>query len=224
MCGAPLEYYTESRRLTCEICKKEKKANAACLNGHFVCDSCHIEGSAKIISFLQNSSEKDPTSLLIEIMNMPEVHMHGPEHHAIVACVLLTAAKNCGADFKLAPALYEAWQRGSEVPGGTCGMYGVCGAAAGAGAFASVLLESTPLNEEQWSFPIELASKCLHKIAQIGGPRCCKRTSRLSIETAAEMMSEKLGIEIPTSRPSCTFYKKNNECILAKCPYFPKKK
>ena len=27
---------------------------------------------------------------------LPDVHLHGPEHHGVVPCVLLTAYRNCG--------------------------------------------------------------------------------------------------------------------------------
>lgn len=63
-----------------------------CENSHFICDACHSYGTyAPVIAALRDSTEKDALLLLEKIMDLPSVHMHGPEHHAIVPCVLLTA-------------------------------------------------------------------------------------------------------------------------------------
>ena len=75
---------------------------------------------------------------------LPSEHMHGPEHHIIVPLVLLTALRNNGGDISYDEAMREAYTRASKLPGGTCGFWGVCGAAAGAGIFASLLLGSSP--------------------------------------------------------------------------------
>ena len=107
--------------------------------------------------------------------------MHGPEHHVIVPCVLLTAYRNNGGGIELEKALREAVRRASQVPGGACGYWGVCGAAAGAGIYLSILLGSNPVHKDAWPIPQRLVSDCLRAIADVGGPRCCKRTGRLAI-------------------------------------------
>ena len=71
-------------------------------------------------------------------------------------------------------------QRGKQVPGGTCGFFGCCGAAVSAGIFGAIVLESTPLSEETWGKANLLTSKCLANEAKVGGPRCCKRNTYLS--------------------------------------------
>ena len=97
ICGAPVTYSVESSVKTCSICHKEQLTNAVCENGHFVCDACHSYGTyIPVIIALRSSTEKDPLLLLEEIMDLPSVHMHGPEHHAIVPSVLLTALRNNG--------------------------------------------------------------------------------------------------------------------------------
>ena len=140
ICGAPVTYSVESSVKTCSICHKEQLTNAVCENGHFVCDACHSYGTyIPVIIALRSSTEKDPLLLLEEIMDLPSVHMHGPEHHAIVPSVLLTALRNNGERMNYDTALSEICKRARQVPGGTCGYWGVCGAAAGAGIFMSVM-------------------------------------------------------------------------------------
>ena len=222
VCGKPLVYRNEAQRMRCSICGKEYEANCACEDGHFVCDACHEAGSAAFfLPYLLASGEKDPLKLFEQVIALPKVHMHGPEHHGVVPCVLLTAYRNNGGEIELEKAMREALRRASQVPGGSCGYVGVCGAAAGAGIYMSVVLGSNPLHREAWPFPIELAGECLRAIAAVGGPRCCKRTGRLSITKAAEKTAEWLGVEMPLGKVECRHCAQNRECIGTACPFFP---
>lgn len=222
ICGKPLVYFNEMRPMTCAVCHQETDANAACEDGHFVCDACHAAGGAGILSALQQSGEKDPIALYLQICALPQVHLHGPEHHSIVPCVLMTAYHNCGGDIEYEDCLREAWERGRKVPGGSCGFLGVCGAAAGAGIFASILCEATPLTADVWDVPQKLTAECLRRMTDIGGPRCCKRTGRLAIEAGAAFARERFGVEMPLSSPVCTYSSRNRECLHDRCPYYGK--
>ena len=224
ICGKPLVYFTEEKLLECGICHQIKPANATCEDGHFVCDECHSEGGTAVLSLLLHSSEKDPIALFLQVAELNDVHLHGPEHHSIVPCVLLTAYHNCGGELDLEKALPEAWKRGQKMSGGSCGFLGVCGAAAGAGIFASIVSGATPLTVKQWSVPQRLTAKCLERMTEIGGPRCCKRTGRIAIECAAAFSETEFGISMPCSRPGCLYSPKNTECIGERCPFFEKSK
>ena len=223
ICGKPLIYLPKEEYLECRICHQRKPANAACEDGHFVCDQCHSGSGAAVLMTLRQSKETDPVALLHRVFALEEVHLHGPEHHSIVPCVLITAFHNCGGQLDYESCLLEAWDRGRKIPGGACGFLGVCGAAAGAGIFASIVSRATPLTEKQWAIPQRLTAACLNAMAEVGGPRCCKRTSRIAIECAAEFCEKEFGIAMPVSKPDCGYWTWNNECIRQRCPYFPKK-
>lgn len=220
ICGKPLVYFQTAKMLKCAICGKMKPADAACEDGHFVCDDCHAGGGAGILHFLMNSREKDPIALYLQVCAMKEVHLHGPEHHRIVPCVLLTAFRNNGGELDYEDCLNEAWRRGEKVPGGSCGFLGVCGAAVGAGIFASILYGATPLTGEVWDLPQRLTMDCLARMTEIGGPRCCKRTGRLAIEAAAAFSERQFGVSMPVSRPVCGYSGRNRECLHERCPYY----
>lgn len=210
--------------MRCSICGEEKLSACACEEGHFICDACHTAGlDVFYIPILLQSRERDPIRLLEEVMALPPVHMHGPEHHAIVPCVLLTAYHNAGGGNDLHADLAAALQRGKSVPGGSCGYWGVCGAAAGAGIYWSVVTGSNPLNGEAWGGPMQLVARCLERIAAVGGPRCCKRTCRLAVREAAAFTAERRGVEMPLSTVNCTYIKDNRECIGHACPFFPQR-
>ncbi|MBO4331347.1 MAG: hypothetical protein J5827_04650, partial [Oscillospiraceae bacterium] len=181
LCSKPLVCSEEAIMRKCAVCGKEELSEVVCENGHYVCDDCHRAGADSFfVPFLLQSGERSPQALLEQVMHLPRVHMHGPEHHMIVPCVLLTAYRNCGGGNNLKKDLAAALKRAGKVPGGTCGYWGVCGAAAGAGIFMSVITGSTPLNKEAWPIAQRLTARCLNAIAEAGGPRCCKRTSRIA--------------------------------------------
>ena len=224
ICGKPLVYFPAEKQLECRICHKLKPANAACEDGHFVCDDCHSGGGAAVLELLRRSGEKDPVALLHQVFQLEDVHLHGPEHHSIVPCVLVTAFRNSGGQIDYEKALAEAWNRGRKIPGGACGFLGVCGAAAGAGIFASIVSGATPLTGGQWEIPLRLTAACLEALAEIGGPRCCKRTSRIAVECAAAFSEKEFGVSMPVTRPGCAYWPWNRECVRERCPYFPAKK
>lgn len=222
ICGKPLVYSTETVMRECAVCHRIFPSDAVCEDGHFVCDDCHAGGGAAVIAHLEQSAERDPVKLFLETCALPGVHMHGPEHHAIVPCVLLAAYRNCGGALdEPGECIREAWTRGKKVPGGACGFLGVCGAAAGAGIFVSILTDATPLAGEAWSGPQVMTMRALKAMTDIGGPRCCKRTGRIAIAEAAKYARERFGVDMPCSEPECTFYPQNRECIGARCPFFP---
>lgn len=224
LCGKALKYDLIAVPRRCAVCGEEALSDAVCEDGHFVCNACHAAGLDQFfVPFLLQSEERDPLALLEQVMALPQVHMHGPEHHAIVPCVLLTAWHNNGGEGDLKQMLSAALSRGKQVPGGACGFWGVCGAAAGAGIYMSVLTGSNPVNRDAWPIPMELTSRCLKRLAEVGGPRCCKRTSRLCIQQAAAFTGERFGISMPLGEIACTYMSENRECIGRRCPFFPEK-
>lgn len=223
LCGKPLRYSTKAEKQKCSVCGREALSEVVCETGHFVCDDCHGAGlDTFFVPYLLKSTEKCPQTLLEQVMRLPQVHMHGPEHHAIVPCALLTAYCNCGGELDLKAALSAALKRGKQVPGGTCGYWGVCGAAVGAGIYMSVLTGSTPLNKAAWAIPQQMVARCLNALASVGGPRCCKRTSRLAIHEAVLFSAERFGVVMPEQEATCDYMRFNRECIGKTCPYFPK--
>ena len=222
LCGKPLRYELVAVPRRCAVCGEEALSDAVCEAGHFVCNACHAAGLDEFfVPYLLQSGEKDPLALLEQVMALPPVHMHGPEHHAIVPCVLLTAWHNNGGTGELKTMLSAALSRGRQVPGGVCGYWGVCGAAAGAGIYMSVLTGSNPVSRDAWAIPMELSSRCLQALAAVGGPRCCKRTSRLCVSEAAAFTAERFGLVMPLGEIRCGYMKDNRECIGTRCPYFP---
>lgn len=222
ICGTELEYLSDDVELTCSLCSETFSTNVKCKNNHFVCDSCHQSDAFDFIeNYCINSIENNPVNLINSIFKNPKIKMHGPEHHFLVPAVLLTAYYNTNEKNNLIKnKVKTAKKRAKNVPGGFCGFYGTCGAGIGAGIFMSLILDSTPLSENEWKLSNLLTSKCLEKIANSGGPRCCKRDTYIAIETTSEFLQNKLKVTIPLSEIKCNYSELNKECKQENCLYF----
>lgn len=166
------------------------------------------------------------TEVASRLLDEPALPMHSPDHHFLVPAALLTAAHmHAGSSRQaLEQALKLAFQRAQNVPGGICGQYGCCGAAVGAGLFASVWNGTTPLSKTGWAAANELTARCLAAVASVEGPRCCKRVTYLAVGEAERSAEELLGVSLGEGKkPVCSHFSHNRECRGTACPFFPVK-
>ena len=219
ICNAPLTYLEKDELMECAICHKKENSKPRCINGHYVCNECHTKGLDSIIGLCMEETSKDPIHIIEKMMDMPFCHMHGPEHHVMVGCALLTAFRNAGGDIDLHSALSEMMNRGKSVRGGACGCWGACGAGISAGMFISIITSATPLSTETWGLSNKMTSQALDAIGKVGGPRCCKRDSFLSILQAIDFVREHFGIQMDRPDIICHYSSNNNQCIGQRCPF-----
>lgn len=219
ICKAPLEYLELDELMECVVCHKKENSKTRCINGHYVCNECHTAGMDAIVGLCLNEESKNPVTIVEKMMAMPFCHMHGPEHHVMVGAALLTAYKNAGGEIDLETALTEMMNRGKNVPGGACGFWGACGAGISSGMFISIISKSTPLAQEPFSLSHRMTAKSLGAIGEIGGPRCCKRDSFLSILSAIDFVKDNFGVEMEKAEIVCNYSSQNNQCIGKRCPF-----
>ena len=61
LCGAPLVYSKTPRALACAVCGGIFQTDAACAQGHFVCDACHAASAADVIARVcLHADERNP--------------------------------------------------------------------------------------------------------------------------------------------------------------------
>ena len=219
ICGSDLEYLNEAILMECEFCNKVQMSKTRCINGHYICDECHTRGLNKVIDICLNVKSINPIEIINKIMKEDFCHMHGPEHHVMVGSALLTAYKNAGGNIDLHSALIEMMNRGKSVPGGACGFWGACGAGISSGMFISIISKSTPLANEPFALSHQMTAKSLGQIGEIGGPRCCKRDSFLSILAAVDYVKDHFSVEMEKPEVVCQFSSQNNQCIGKRCPF-----
>lgn len=219
ICKAPLEYLEKDEEMECALCHRKENSKTRCVNGHYVCNECHTRGMDAIIGLCLSEESRNPVEIIKKMMAQPFCHMHGPEHHVMVGSALLTAYKNAGGEIDLPSALVEMMNRGKSVPGGACGFWGACGAGISAGMFVSIISKSTPLAQLPWGLSNLMTSSALNAIGSVGGPRCCKRDSYLSICAAVDFVREHFGVEMEKPVIICEHSARNNQCIGKRCPF-----
>lgn len=168
-----------------------------------------------------HSRETDPISLILDLMQQDCIPIHGPEHHVLDGACFLTALHNAGMAFDLEAALDEMIARGNKMPGAICGQWGVCGAAASVGAALAIVHQTGPLSTHPYyKDNLYFVSRALNRIADVGGPRCCKRNAFLSLQTAIDFMNDTYGLALPKHSLTCPFSAQNQQCIRLACPFF----
>lgn len=167
-----------------------------------------------------NETSTNPYEIAKRLMQDAAIPMHGPIHHILDGAAFMTALHNAGVEFNLDAALDELTARGSLMPGATCGKWGVCGSASSLGAAMAIIHGTGPLSDNDfYSDNMYLTSHILEKLANIGGPRCCKRNGFTAIDTAIDFVKEKYGITLEKSEITCEFSSQNQQCIKERCPY-----
>ncbi len=225
ICGAQLAYSVDKKTMACAICGASEASHACCTAGHYVCDACHAFGPSELVfSACLRAETTDPLALAVQLMKSPTVHMHGPEHHFLVPAVLIaayTTARGMATDER-ERMLREARKRAEVVKGGFCGLWGACGAGIGTGIFVSVVTRATPLSGREWRLANAATSTALARIAEAGGPRCCKRCSFLAITEAVAFAKRELGVSLDGASDdlTCSFHAHNRECTREGCRFY----
>lgn len=218
VCGNALSYNTKTVKATCHYCSRECRANIRCPDGHFVCDQCHQkEGLAIIRQICLKSNEVDMITLLKKIRAQHTIPMHGPEHHAMLPGIILATARNSGLKVSNGDIL-TGIERGSKVPGGSCGYMGNCGAATGVGIAFAVLCEATPLTPDGRQKAQSATAQILTKIAKTKAGRCCQRESYIALCEVAKLSEQLTAVKLKADDSlACSQYDDNRECIRKQC-------
>lgn len=169
---------------------------------------------------LEQTSD-DPIYILEQLMSQPYCPMHGPLHHSLAGMALLTAYHNAGGETDLSQSLPELIRRAQQVPGAACGNWGACGASLSCGMMMSIVTENGPLATEAWHLSNLCTARALERVANNGGPRCCKRDCYLSVESTVDFINEEMGIKMGRRKTVCSRSELNSQCIGSKCPYSP---
>lgn len=222
VCGQGLDYHQQVVAATCQVCGAAGATPILCPAGHYVCDPCHgartLERLPKLLAQCRFAAPED---ILEQLLALPGLPMHGPEHHALVALALLRAAE--GQGLSLAEGwVAEALCRGSQIPGGACGYLGTCGAGVGLGIAVSLACGATPL--KGWERALANRATAAGLLATGDGEaRCCKRMLRRALRQGRRFFREELGFVLPEpqTEASCREMARNKECPGAVCDYFP---
>ncbi len=218
ICGEELALV--DRSAVCTFCGRESVARYICSAGHYLCEDCQLADWPDLVERVcEGSQETDPTEIVNLIMKHPMSIMHSPQHHIMVTPAFLSALRNAGIRDLKPGRLASAIERTKGIPLGACGTRGECGAATSVGALVSILTGATFMKDSERSLALEASAETLLAIAQAGGPRCCKQSVYLAIETASNFLKRELSIDLPV-KPHCEFAARNKECKKERCKYY----
>jgi hypothetical protein len=165
-----------------------------------------------------------PADALDELLSQGEsTPVHGVWHHALVGELLLVCLRNAGYPIS-DEVIDEVVDRGRQIPGGSCGFLGSCGALSSAASAYAILLGSTPVAIRPREALLRFSARSITRLAEIGGSRCCKKSSYVALEIAHDTFA-RIGFELPdeTFAGRCRFLASNDTCDGEDCPYFPRK-
>lgn len=220
-CGQPLDYFEQAVPVSCMHCGLRSQSAILCPAGHYVCDACHSAGSlAQLAALASEITESAPEDILEAFLALPDLPMHGPEHHAMAGLALLSACQRIGVNLP-ENFIEETIRRSLQIPGGTCGYHGACGGAISLGVAVSLLTGATPLTGLARGMAHRATALALTKCAD-DQARCCKRALRSTVATGRVFFAEELGIEFPqpTGQQYCRDMSRNRECAKQQCAYF----
>ena len=204
----------------CTFCGRETPARSLCANGHHICEECQLADWPQVVERVcEGTRETDPAAIVNLIMKHPMSVMHSPQHHILVTPTVLAALRN-SEQLQLKPGkLASAIERTKGIPLGACGTRGECGAAISVGALVSILTGASFQKDRERSLALQASAEALLAIAQAGGPRCCKQSVYLSLETASIFLKRELDLDLPVN-PHCDFAARNAECKQERCRYY----
>lgn len=218
LCGGVLE--PVSAVAVCTFCGQEAPAQLLCAAGHHICEECQLASWPEVVERVcAGSRQEDPAAIANLIMKHPMSVMHSPQHHILIAPVILAALHNRGLRPLKPGRLASAIERTVGIPLGVCGSRGECGAAVGAGAVVSILTGAGFMKDRERSLALQATAEALLAVARAGGPRCCKQSIYLTLETASRFLKNELDIDLPTA-PRCEFAARNPDCKQDRCLYY----
>ena len=216
MTDRPRKIRKKPLRISYEEFRNADSVSACCAGG---------EQTTTLVSLVaREKTAATPAAILDEMLSGGEgLSVHGAWHHVLVGELLLVGLRNAGYQIS-DEVIDEVIDRGRQLPGGSCGFLGACGALVSAASAYAILLGSTPVAQEARQKTLAFTARLHARLAEVGGSRCCKKSSYLALECAQAELAQ-IGFELPVEEfvGRCPFYEENEKCDGVHCPYFPSK-
>jgi len=221
ICGLALVYRVQGEIVRCDQCGHREQSAIGCPAGHYICDACHSDRSLKRLPELaRETTAQAPEDILEELIRLPDLPMHGPEHHAMAGLSLLLASERTGVKL---PEDYieETIRRSMQIPGGTCGYHGACDGAVSMGGAVSMISGATPVTGLARGMAHRATASALLSCGDAQA-RCCKRALRKTVAAGMAFFAEELSINFPrpVEQTTCADISRNRECAKGQYPYF----
>ncbi len=213
------ELIEEARPERCTYCELEETGAWHCPQAHYVCEACRTAQACTLIErTCLRTRLTGPQALAGLILKHPSMPAYGPEFHLLAAPVLLAVLRNRGVAGIGDETIRGAMARLDGLPEAACATRGECGAAVSAGVVLSWLRRATTGSDAPRSDALRATAAALCRIADHGGPRCCRQSVFDTIRVAWGLVADELGLEaLPPWE--CDFSGRLPDCKRERCPY-----
>jgi len=219
-CDGELEHYDSAVIAKCSECGAREKTYIICKKGHYLCNACASKESInKIYENMFDCKDENPLDIAEKLIAKCGICGNSP--HPLTTAAFLVAYKNLTGNIN-DDEVMDGVMRATQIPGGWCGYYGTCGAAVGIGVAFAIIQKSTPMSDLERSIANIATSEALKCVADLGGPRCCTSSVRVSIETGIVVAEKYLNIKFPERNNKflkCWVSNVNVNCRKEKCQY-----
>ena len=149
-----------------------------------------------------------------------DLPVHGVWHHMLTGESLILALKNAGHPIT-EELVEEIVDRGKQIPRGSCGFMGTCGAITSAISTCALLTGATPAATGARARTLAFAAKLTARLAELSGSRCCKKSTYIALQLARDEFAA-LGFEFPaeTYEGRCRFSARNETCDGLECLFY----
>lgn len=215
------ELQEKENLFACTFCGKQEPGEWFCPGGHYICEECRLSTPEEAIQRVcSHTTSSNPWEIATLVMRHPSFKPHGAEHHLVVAPVVLTALANSGQAAFDKKKIAAAIKRTADIPVGACGSRGDCGACIGAGAAVSIILKASFASGKERSLTLKTAAAALLRLAEAGGPRCCKQSVYAALETCSLVFKNELNLHLDIGNKKCLFSQRITDCKKEICPYY----
>ena len=218
ICGLNLVEQVSIER--CSYCGSQETGDWHCPAGHYACETCRTSSAEALIERTCLATDAaDPLALAELILAHPALPAYGAEHHILPAPVLLATLRNRGVAGIGDASIRQAIARLRDIPALVCGTRGDCGAAASAGTVVALLNRANPYSDQERSAALRATAAALERIADQGGPRCCRQSVFDTIHATWALLAAEYRLEPLVDRP-CPGTGPFKDCKTSRCTYF----
>jgi hypothetical protein len=215
------ELVESAAEATCVYCGIRNRGDWVCQRDHYICEACRLASPQELIAAAcAHTGSADPREIADLIMRHPSWCNHGPQHHLLVAPVLLAALGNAGHLGEAANRLPAALKRSAGIPPGACATRGDCGACTGAAAALSILLKAGYASGRERNLVLRTLAAGLLLLAEQGEGRCCKQSVYTALEAAGQILTAELDIRLASPSRPCVFAARIPDCRRESCRYY----
>ncbi len=227
LCEQPSASKADSAQVKCSSCGiKMFRIRPSEINP--LCPHCRYLFATQVITqSLLTHESTNPTTILLDSMDYPNLNICGKEFLYLICGSLLTAYSHVRQDIDLKTELINAEKITSQIPGGSCALWSSFGTALAAKTFIDMLADLRSPSKIKRKLSRHFLFKALGNIAINDAHkdiiRCCRSNAIIVLLSATAFVQEFFNIPLSLPlHPVCSFNELPRTCGQPSCLFYPK--